>query len=318
MSDDPISRLGLSCHSGGTFYICQDSEVAFLGCCDVDPCSNNGTCPSPSVAPARFDPDKYEEIPAQSCVSSSKGALWYTCTAGPTFIGCCASNACENGGVCPADDLVGAVLNLENPNDASAFLTTAKSTSTSTIDSITNTATATPTTSPAPDGADRGGSSPYIGGIVGGILGGLVTLCLIAFIAFHYGKRKRGLVITRKPGEDPSPTSPPPPWSPYHDTFARNGAPLTPMSAASTATSSHKSPWRLSSIVGFKRMSAKSRESRVSGDHELDPARFLNPVAELDSAPPGAIHRPGSPHDNVYYEILGSMPEPHESRPMAS
>ncbi|KAI1111518.1 hypothetical protein F5Y14DRAFT_306289 [Nemania sp. NC0429] len=125
MSYDPISYLGLSCPSGGDVYICQDSEVRFLGCCDVDPCNGSGNgCPASAVRPTSFDPKKYALIPAEACVASTKSAPWYTCTNGPTFMGCCASNPCDNQGVCPKDDLVGAAL-ADDSSRASIFLTTA-------------------------------------------------------------------------------------------------------------------------------------------------------------------------------------------------
>lgn len=219
MSYDPISYLGLSCPSGGDIYICQDSEVRFLGCCEVNPCSGDGNgCPSSAVRPTSFDRIKYAQIPAQACVSSS--ALWYTCTNGPTFMGCCASSPCDNEGVCPEDDLVEAAL-ADDPSKASVFLTTAtettsikSTTSASTSSTYTTMSTpsilATPTPSSDTASTNTGASHVPIGGIVGGIVGGLVVLALIAFVFFRYRRRRR-----RALDEDTTMVTPQPPWSPY-------------------------------------------------------------------------------------------------------
>ncbi|KAI1435510.1 hypothetical protein GGR50DRAFT_314267 [Xylaria sp. CBS 124048] len=326
MSYDPITFLGLSCPSGGDFYICQDSDVEFLGCCDVDPCgANNGECPSSALSQAAFDPTQYAEIPGQSCVSSAKAALWYTCMNGPTFIGCCVSNPCADGGICPADDLVGATINEESPKDASVFLTTASSTATSTSSTSSSTSTAVTTTdtstttapmaSPSLDashGTHQGGSSPSIAGIIGGVLGGIALLGLIAFISFRYGRRRRGRSPMAPSEGNPGPTSPPP-WSPYHDTFRGSMAPSAAASPLSAPAPRHRSLMSLSSIVGFRRKGAgKGRESHGPTNHELSPT-FRGPVAELESPPIGAIYGPGRAHDKVYFEIPGSAPEPSES-----
>ncbi|KAI8952829.1 hypothetical protein F4801DRAFT_577088 [Xylaria longipes] len=259
MNYDPISHLGLSCPSGGNFYICQDSEVQFLGCCDVDPCSSE--CPSSALHPASFEADRYNDIPAQSCVGSTSPSLWYTCTNGQTFLGCCTSVPCDNEGVCPEDNLVGARL-ADDPSSASVFLTaTTAGTATSaasappSTDGMTSApaSTAIITTqipSPTPNTASKGSSPTPTTEIVGGILGGLIGLILVAFVFFQYRRRRRELVTTQSDEDVLQP-----PWSPYHDSF--RGSPTVPPAPGSplyTASRRHKSP-SLSSIIGFKRVS---------------------------------------------------------------
>ncbi|KAI2630420.1 hypothetical protein GGS21DRAFT_200116 [Xylaria nigripes] len=318
MSANLNPDLGLSCTSG-EFYVCRDSNIKYLGCCSVDPCSQSQGCPESSVSAAGFNAEKYDRIQGQSCVSNN--ALWYTCASGPTFMGCCKSNPCNNGSICPDDDLVGAVLN--GPKDASVFLTTAKPTSTTSTTgstsrtTLTTSTTTTQTTSSASNNAHHGSSTPSIGGIVGGVIGGVIALGLIILIAYSYGRRRRKAAPLTNLGGQISPTSPPP-WSPYHDTVRGSTAPRTSVSTLSTATTRHTRT-SLNSIIGMKRLSgAKGRKSQVPADHEISPAN-LEPVAELEAPPPGAIYMPGSSHDTVYFEIPGSTPaEPRPPREMAS
>ncbi|ROW11344.1 hypothetical protein VMCG_01044 [Cytospora schulzeri] len=58
MSINPIDTLGLSCPNGGEFYVCQNSEIQFLGCCASDPCADgSGSCPKSDLRYSSFDTD---------------------------------------------------------------------------------------------------------------------------------------------------------------------------------------------------------------------------------------------------------------------
>ncbi|KAI0866698.1 hypothetical protein F4860DRAFT_5 [Xylaria cubensis] len=325
MSYDPISYLGLSCPSGGKLYICQGSKIEFLGCCDVDPCSSQ--CPSSALHPASFNPDRYDNIPAQSCVGSTSLASWYTCQDGPTFLGCCVSNPCNNEGICPKDNLVDARL-ANDPSSASPFLTAttantvttattattavaATSTSTSRDEStsapISGLITTTQMPSPIPTNtASKGSSSAPTAGIIGGVLGGLIVLILIVFVFFRYRGRRTRQFARAHSDEFTSQST----WSPYRDTF--RSSPTVP-SPLSTASKRHKSlSASLSSILGFKRWSAVKRQSFqasdwVPGTHDgrqASPGIFC-PVTELESLPPGGIIVRG-PHNAIHYEVEGT------------
>ncbi|KAI1273660.1 hypothetical protein F5Y07DRAFT_251583 [Xylaria sp. FL0933] len=338
MDYDPISYLGLYCPSGGDFYICQGNRNQFLGCCDVDPCDGNGgLCPVSAIHPSSFDRDKYSEIPPQSCISSTRNGLWYTCSAGPTFLGCCVSNPCNNDGVCPQNNLVGAVLN-GNQNSASVFLTTPTLTSTSTSTSPTQTsttaststslqstsssgATVSSTSSPYPSAFSSGGSSPPIAGIVGGILGGVIALGLIALVFFLYRRGRRRKLATTQSDKDATAT--PQPWSPYQDSFhsssAVTPAPVSPPSTVSTPRSLSAT---FGSIIGLKRSGGRKRWSsrssagrntidedwlQVAHDNRLAGQGFLSPVMELDSSPMDE-RRVARPSHTGYHEVEGSVP----------
>ncbi|KAK3321907.1 hypothetical protein B0H66DRAFT_183068 [Apodospora peruviana] len=109
--------LGLTCPSGGAFYICQDTKVEFIGCCTTNPCGDgSGNCPTERLRPASFSSVQYSKIPLEDCDDSEPGAgtpLWYTCSATkPPFMGCCRSNPCAHGS-CPDGNLTAAKLNAD-------------------------------------------------------------------------------------------------------------------------------------------------------------------------------------------------------------
>ncbi|ORY68544.1 uncharacterized protein BCR38DRAFT_134054 [Pseudomassariella vexata] len=128
MSDNPIAKLGLSCPNGGRFYICQDSDVRFLGCCDIDPCADgSGDCPSSSLYGASFNKDSYNNVDAQDCISPYGSSTWWTCqNAKPPFIGCCLNNPCNDG--CAEFDVLAARLS-DDSSKAAPFLTSSSSSS---------------------------------------------------------------------------------------------------------------------------------------------------------------------------------------------
>ncbi|KAI0148423.1 hypothetical protein GGR57DRAFT_515395 [Xylariaceae sp. FL1272] len=283
MADDPIKYLGLTCTSGGDFYICQDSEVRFLGCCDVDPCGDNGgKCPSSSLHPGSFNTTHYDEIESQNCASSN--ALWYTCSGGPTFLGCCSSNPCSNEGICPDENLDEAVLN-DDESKASAFLTKATTSTTSffassTSASVSTSASNTPnlsssTTSSTPSPTVSTGSSSMsntqkshkspIAAIAGGTVAGIFVLLVLLSCLFRYRRRKRDIERSIQP-EGAQASSPRLPWSPYQDSFRGTpksilpSPPITPGSPAfmTTKPDHHKgiSESLMSSIANLKRSSA--------------------------------------------------------------
>ncbi|KAI0506721.1 hypothetical protein F5B22DRAFT_659934 [Xylaria bambusicola] len=313
MSYDPIDHLGLTCPSGGSFYICQDSEIQFLGCCDVDPCgSNGGNCPSSSLRPSSFEPKRYSEIQEQNCTSSSKTADWYSCRdSAPSFLGCCTLDACANEG-CPGEDLVGAVLS-NDIKDKEAFLSSTTTSSTE----IAVTPTSNPTSSLTADPASGGSSGAPVAGIVGGVLGGLIALGLVILAYFLYRRRRR-----RALSAAPAMASPPPPWSPYQDGFRSPG----PVSPPSSAASPRGFSTTLGSMIGLspknQRWSYRTpsvRDTVVSDwaptAHDTSHASqgFLA-VTELD----GSVRVvPGPTHTGAYYEVEGSVPDTRP-REMAS
>ncbi|KAI0396973.1 hypothetical protein F5Y17DRAFT_47198 [Xylariaceae sp. FL0594] len=270
MGYDPIKALGLHCPNGGKPYVCpqKDMYFRFVGCCATDPCVDalDGICRTEDLSPAAFDPTKYYDIPNQQCnpITTPGNSSWYTCTAGPTFLGCCASNACANGGICPTEDLTNAILS-DDDDTAAIFLTgaptfittattattrttapsstagssSANGSSTSSASPVSSTLTPNPSSSSPPLAASSSNDSPPIGATVGGALGGLVILGIVACI-FYYRRRKRRRTqqLTAVPTSDHDDdaahapiSSPPPPWSPFQDVSSHNskspkGAPL--------------------------------------------------------------------------------------------
>ena len=107
----PYEAFGLSCPSGGNFYICQGNATEFIGCCTTNPCADgSGKCPTEDLRTSSFSADSYEDLPRQDCDDSRSFNIWYTCKFNqPPFVGCCNTNPCAEGS-CPKEDLVPAKL----------------------------------------------------------------------------------------------------------------------------------------------------------------------------------------------------------------
>lgn len=206
--EDVISQLiafwGFSCPKSGSFYICPDMKHEFLGCCSVDPCTEerNGVCPDANLQVASFSSDKWENLPAQSCDVASQEALFYTCAAiTPPFIGCCASNPCRNNG-CPEGKLRPAVLNkiageewkrtyLLNPNGSGISYNSTKTQPSSSSSSPTSTSEPTSSSTNEPD-SSGGLSTGAIAGIaVGAVIAVLIIVAGILWkCGWFHGKKK--------------------------------------------------------------------------------------------------------------------------------
>ncbi|KAF2663936.1 hypothetical protein BT63DRAFT_461054 [Microthyrium microscopicum] len=113
-----------TCPTGGSWYICVDSSTKFIGCCKSNPCSNSAGCPISDLSSASFNSAAYGTFPDQTC-GNGQGDF-YTCTFsnGASFIGCCRSNACQQGG-CPQSDL-GSMALSPDLNKEQAFLADAQ------------------------------------------------------------------------------------------------------------------------------------------------------------------------------------------------
>jgi hypothetical protein len=166
-----VSALGLSCPSGGAFYICADTEFEFVGCCSSNPCADgSGHCPKNNLRTSSFSGDKYADIPAQECAGNNGTARWYTCMSTlPPFLGCCSGNPCATG-ACLANELEAARLSPD-PAARAAFLAME---------------------TPKPPPSNTGTLSLPIGAIVGIAVGGLVfVLALVAVLVYKCGWHAR-------------------------------------------------------------------------------------------------------------------------------
>lgn len=217
---DPISQLGLACPSGGDFYICQGNSTQFLGCCASDPCEDGkGTCPQNDLRTSSFDNSSYNDIFPQNCASSA--GEWYTCSTLDTpFLGCCSTNACEDG--CSTKDLVAAELS-DSKASAAIFKTatatataTATTSSKSSVESATATSTASSTSDSSPTASSTaametagthsdsfrssGLSTGAKAGIaIGASIGVIALLVAIFVVGRRYLRKRRGVVVTGSP-----------------------------------------------------------------------------------------------------------------------
>lgn len=113
------SSLGLTCPHGGKFYVCNVAATRFLGCCASNPCGT-GVCPTQDLRSSGFTADSWSAIPEQGCVlaNANPALQWWTCSAAPTFMGCCVTNPCKQNSTCPQSDLGPA--RLTNSADAAS------------------------------------------------------------------------------------------------------------------------------------------------------------------------------------------------------
>jgi len=78
---DPFQFFGLSCPSGGSFYICQHNATEFIGCCTTNSCTPeaNGYCSAANLRTSSFSGDKYTELAKQDCDDALSINIWWTC-----------------------------------------------------------------------------------------------------------------------------------------------------------------------------------------------------------------------------------------------
>lgn len=187
---DPYKFFGLSCPSGGNFYICSSNTTEFLGCCTTDPCTTAtaGRCPAANLRPASFSADKYDQMPRQDCDDARSIKIWYTCKFNkPPFMGCCNSNPCANGN-CPLADLVPAKLSGDSDFRQPFLVPTPSGSATASASTATATATATATsaTAVADSSAPPAGGGGLSAGAVAGIAVAVAVVLLVAVGATMY------------------------------------------------------------------------------------------------------------------------------------
>ncbi|KAF3034629.1 hypothetical protein E8E11_000196 [Didymella keratinophila] len=217
-----MADVNFSCPAGGKWYSCPlTSKSKFVGCCqtEADPCSTG--CAAGALQPAAYNGTYHEKFPDASCADP---ALFYTCGLNPdgkdTFWGCCKSNPCANGAVCPSGSLDGAYIG--KPEQVAFYVSSELVSSAST--SPTSTASPTSTSS-----SNHGGSSngAVIGGAVGGALGALLVVGLVVFFLW----RKRRNAKTARGGVNVEVASPmmsdPKAFDPHSPNMAAQSPPPT-------------------------------------------------------------------------------------------
>ncbi|RDA93955.1 hypothetical protein CP533_5031 [Ophiocordyceps camponoti-saundersi (nom. inval.)] len=194
-------KRSLACPPTSNFYICSDKPKRFIGCCTTNACEGEGECPPGNVEYATFDPSRYSDIVSQDCdTSSSTTSFWWTCQkTSPPFLGCCGVDACQHSSGCPSDKLGVARLS-ENRARAAPFLPLGVSEAVShTISSERvrigtgfGTSTDTSTATPAPPINGGGGGGSISNGAAAGIGVGasILSIALIALIAFYLWRRR--------------------------------------------------------------------------------------------------------------------------------
>ncbi|MDI1486112.1 MAG: hypothetical protein OHK93_004302 [Ramalina farinacea] len=215
------SSIHANCPSGSSFTACNYG-VRFLGCCSSTISTNDvcgSGCPSSSLQPLSFDKQYYTEVTDGQCDSSE--GKWYSCPdLDPPFVGCCTTNACQNG--CPAGGLVPAKLSEDQAQQApyaplieglisaastgsSAAATTAAVAS-STM-ALGSTAFASATASPASPTASPSSVRPstIVGAVIGGVVGGIIISASIAAFLIFYRRWRKNQKQGSRPEADGEP-----------------------------------------------------------------------------------------------------------------
>ena len=145
-------------------YAC-DKGSRFVGCCTTDPCSNG--CAQGNIRPGAYNITHYGEWPDATCGTAS---TFYSCSAGPSFWGCCKINACQATppAICPSGDLVPAFM--DRPEQFKAY-----------VDANTT-----------PDTSSKSNTGAIVGGVVGGVFVIGIIGAIILFVLRRRRNRKRG------------------------------------------------------------------------------------------------------------------------------
>lgn len=157
-------------------------------------------CSAGDIYSAAFNAAAHGQFPDASC---GTGSQFWTCAEGNTFLGCCKSNPCSQGAVCPKSDLEPALLSRDDLRIAYGAVSAvsssaASSTRASSIESSTasrsssiisptstNTSPAAMTTSSAQN------DGPPVAAIAGGAAGGAFVLAMIIGLVIFCVCRKR-------------------------------------------------------------------------------------------------------------------------------
>ncbi|KAI1329280.1 hypothetical protein F5Y16DRAFT_418143 [Xylariaceae sp. FL0255] len=199
----PDPRFDASCPDGGSFYVCANRAVKFLGCCEENPCNDtngDGMCPLASVRAAGYSVDAANLIPPQGCATNgtqASPARWYICGSigsHAPFMGCCTSDACDisNGTGCSNGTVWPAVLS-NNATDAAPFLFTNVTTTSVTTSSKPSASSTSP---PASNNTSTNNSTQphhpgtsHIGVAVGVPIAVVVILALAGLIYFRFFRK---------------------------------------------------------------------------------------------------------------------------------
>ncbi|KAM5354284.1 hypothetical protein ACJ41O_000934 [Fusarium nematophilum] len=284
---DPKGYFGLSCPSGGKFYICEDAETEFVGCCTSDPCSDGkGTCPDDDLRVASFSGDSYEDIPPQDCDDPRGSEIWFTCKFNsPPFMGCCDENPCAKGS-CARSKVVPAMLSDDTANRERFLQPDDEGTATGTSGSATATASSD---ADSDDGGSGGlGTGATAGIAVGAAVVGLFLLAGLIWLLWWKPRQKK------KSGQEfqsvpPAPTMsqqpPDTPGFPPHPDMAGQQSPMTNYQP-SFASSPVVAPYYPS---GVSSMDQYAKYSPQTAQFDRPPS-FGN-YSDNGAAPPGYMQQ---------------------------
>ncbi|KAF5250586.1 hypothetical protein FANTH_4223 [Fusarium anthophilum] len=320
------THWGLSCPYGGSFYICEDDDTQFIGCCVNDPCGrNNGTCPDGDLRGITFDSDKYSELPRQDCDNSQGVDNWYSCAhTEPPFLGCCSQNACSS--ECPRAKLVPAKLS-EVENNRLNFLHPSQSQSSATS-SVSETASTTASSTSAVDAneGDGLGAGATAGIAVGASVGGLIVLVLVVWLFWWKPRQKNKHHREQGAGYSVPPAAPaltanpfPPPSGPIHPSTFVAQSPMSGYQQSFTSSPTVMNPHNsgLSSIEQFQKYFPNISQSERPQSFTYFPEHSAQHAQSPNFLPPyqrqyNHSHSHNQEQMGVASEMVGSTTLPQE------
>jgi hypothetical protein len=282
-------------------YACPSSSNSkFVGCCqtDADPCATG--CAAGALQSANYNGSYYGKFPDATCGSTSQ---FFTCGLNPdgkdTFWGCCKTNPCAAGAVCPTGSLTNAYMEL--PEQFAFYASSTLSPSSSSTSSATAGAA-------TPSGSNDGGSSngAVIGGAVGGAVGALLIVGLIVFILW----RKRRNAKAACGGDNVEVASPmmsdPKAFDPH---------------SPNMAAQSRKQPFQPITRHTLSTTAAPPTYSATNGDYyqSMAPQGKINPYAQSSYAHNQWAHNADGPQEmdadvgpsNRYSELPAGIERPN-------
>ncbi|KAK0702686.1 hypothetical protein B0H67DRAFT_594940 [Lasiosphaeris hirsuta] len=89
-----MPTLEISCHYGGSFFVCDHNTTEFVMCCTINPCAGGqGLCLPDSLYNVSFPQQRFDDIPRLEY--ARERTFWYIYNfTSPPFLGCCKKDAC--------------------------------------------------------------------------------------------------------------------------------------------------------------------------------------------------------------------------------
>ena len=180
------------CPSGGKWYACPKSSASnFVGCCTSDPCSSTAGCFQGNLRTVSFPPGFVGWNVSYPDLGCNVGSDFYKCNfnAHP-FWGCCKTNPCSQGSLCPSGDLTPAFVDRNDKYGPYVGDTATPASSSPAGSSPTGSSSTNFPVVGSPTESKHSNNIAIIGGGIGAGLGLAALLAVLIFLLCRRRKRK--------------------------------------------------------------------------------------------------------------------------------